>query len=334
MNQLACQTRFSLNKSRNTRHFVPFFAGIHSISPHIIAKIQTKACKLRVNCYTIWLMYGYGTDCGHNSISANISFQIQADIFQAVSMNRKLAAVVVFLGVMLTGTALFAQSPQTPNAKSQEVSETDGVPVIALHLPDWDSVKNRYSFATNSENLRNAVGDHPVLDLIDFSPGTEAVAADYPQGKLLIVEFTNPQSSADADAKILERLAEQPQDPPVIYRRIGNYNAFVFGTTDEAAANTLLDQIEYHKTIQWLGEDPFLLQKIQRAFVGTTRDIFISTVQVILGGILASMIAGIIAGFVYFRFRDRERARRIAFSDAGGLTRLNLDDLSEPILPK
>ena len=46
------------------------------------------------------------------------------------------------------------------------------------------------------------------------------------------------------------------------------------------------------------------------------------------------MIAGIIAGLVYFRFRDRERSKRIAFSDAGGLTRLNLDDLSEPILPK
>lgn len=246
-------------------------------------------------------------------------------------MKRNLGAVAVFFGLMLSGTLAFAQGP---NIKSQELSEKDGVPVLAKHLPDWDSVKDRYSFAANRESLRNAVGDQTVLDLIDFGPGTEAAAADYPQGKLLIVEFTNPQSSADADAKILQRLAERPQDPPIVYRRIGNYNAFVFGPADAASANMLLDQIEYHKTIQWLGKDPFLLSKIERAFATTTRDIFISTVEVIIGGLLGSILVGIIAGLIYFRFRDRERAKRIAFSDAGGLTRLNLDDLSEPILPK
>ena len=50
---------------------------------------------------------------------------------------------------------------------------------------------------------------------------------------------------------------------------------------------------------------------------------FLSTVQI---GIT---LIGILAGFIYFRFREQERAQWQRFSDAGGLTRLNLDELSE-----
>jgi hypothetical protein len=63
--------------------------------------------------------------------------------------------------------------------------------------------------------------------------------------------------------------------------------------------------------------------------VTTSRDIMISTVLVIVGGLAASVLAGIIVGFIFFRLRDQKRAHRTAFSDAGGLTRLNLDGLSE-----
>jgi len=36
-------------------------------------------------------------------------------------------------------------------------------------------------------------------------------------------------------------------------------------------------------------------------------------------------------GIWYFRYREKKRAGMTAFSDAGGLIRLNLDDLSEPL---
>jgi hypothetical protein len=52
-------------------------------------------------------------------------------------------------------------------------------------------------------------------------------------------------------------------------------------------------------------------------------------VFVIIGGLAASVLAGIVAGFIFFRIRDQKRAHRTTFSDAGGLTRLNLDGLSE-----
>ena len=215
--------------------------------------------------------------------------------------------------------------------KSQEVSEDDGVPVLIKHLPDWENARNRATHTNNVNDLRSALGARPVLDAIDFAGGTEAVTAPYDAGKLLIVEYTNPQSSIEADAQFKQKLAETPQTPPVVYRRIGNYNAFVFDTPDEAAANALLDQIKYQKTVQWLGEDPNAQQKAERFFAIRTADIFLSTVLVIVGGLGLAVLTGVGVGLVYFRMREQQRATMTAFSDAGGMTRLNLDELSESV---
>jgi hypothetical protein len=78
-----------------------------------------------------------------------------------------------------------------------------------------------------------------------------------------------------------------------------------------------------------LGEDPFLLQKLERYMVTTSRDIMISTVLWILVVLGSALLTGVTAGFIFFYVRDHKRATRTAFSDAGGLTRLNLDGLSE-----
>lgn len=236
----------------------------------------------------------------------------------------------ILISVFLFGVfAVAAQLKTTPHLKSQEVSDIDGIPVLIKHLPDWENVRNTTAFANNAPDLKNAIGDRPILDLIDFSGGTETATADYPSGKLLIVEYTSPQSSIDADAKFQQHLISFPQTPPVIYRRIGNYNAFVFDVGDETDANALLDEIKYQKTVQWLGEDPYLLKRLEKYFVSTTRDIFISTVLWIVSGIGLAIFLGIVAGFVFFRVREQKRATRTAYSDAGGLTRLNLDGLSE-----
>ena len=229
----------------------------------------------------------------------------------------------------LAGVSAFAQQPAV---KSQEVSDVDGVPVLLKHLPEWESVKNNAKFAVSTADLQAALGERPVFDLIEFTGGTEAATAPYSQGKLLIVEYTSPQTATDADAKFVARLTQTPQNPPIIYRRIGNYSAFVFDAADRTGANELLDRVQYEKTIQWLGEDPFLYQKLERYFIHTTRDIFISTVLWIIMGFGLSIATGVLAGFIYYRYREQERAARTAFSDAGGLTRLNLDDLSEPLV--
>lgn len=242
-------------------------------------------------------------------------------------------AVFVLLCVVIAGGASISAEPAAPGpVKTQEVSESDGIPVLIKHLPDWENVRNSARIAHSVDELRPTLGDRPVLNLIEFTGGNEAAAAVYPQGKVLIVEFASPQVSADLDA----RLGQQSFQPPIFFRRIGNYNAFVFDAADEAAANTLLDQIKYEKNIQWLGENPFAAQRAHQAernFVMTTSDIFMSTLLAIVSGLGASIIVGIIAGFLFFYVREGRRAALPTFTDAGGMTRLNLDGFTPDIVP-
>jgi hypothetical protein len=226
--------------------------------------------------------------------------------------------------------SIFAQQP----VKSQEVSEIDGVPVLVKHLPFWESVKSQSQFFHNTADLRSSLGNRPELEAAELIPGTEAVTAPYSAGRLLIIEYPTPQASVDADARFAQRIAEISAGERTLYRRIGNYSTFVFDVTDPVAANALLDEIKYEKTVQWLGEDPTLLQRAERAFIVTTSNIFFSTVTVILLGMGASIVGGIIAGIFFYYFRDQKRAGMEAFSDAGGMTRLNLDHLTPDVSPE
>jgi hypothetical protein len=227
------------------------------------------------------------------------------------------------LVVILVGSG-FGQN----EIKSTEVSDADGIPVLFKHLPEWQNVHSAAVLTRDIETIRGHVGPHPVLDAISLGADAEAAIASYPQGRLLLIEYSSPQASSDADARIVRRLVELPDAEPVVYRRIGNYNALVFGSSPDDA-EALLGQIKYEKVVQWLGEDPYLLKKLEAYFVSTTRDIFIATVTWIVMGLASSVVLGIICGFLFFRLREHKRAVRTAYSDAGGLTRLNLDGLSE-----
>ena len=229
--------------------------------------------------------------------------------------------------VLLTGLFCAAQTAPGAKYKTQELSETTGVPTLMEHLPDWEAHRSSAAFATSKDEVTGLVGSRAVLDQIDFTPGTEAVAANYDAGKLLIIEYASPEVSSEAD-----KIAAQNVDRTTAYRRIGNYNAFVFDVTDMAAANALLDQIKYEKNIQWLGNNPFRISP-ERAFAITTADIFMSTLIVILIGIGLSIVGGIVTGFVFFNSRERHRRSMPTFSDAGGMTRLNLDGLTPDIAP-
>lgn len=230
---------------------------------------------------------------------------------------------------LIVALALFSAGAASVSAqRAQEVSEVDGIPVLIKHLPDWEKVRGSTIFITDNWTLAEQTGRGDLAEFVNFSDGTEAVVASYPAGKLLLIEFATPQAAADADSKITASLASATE-PRAVYRRIGNYGTFVLEPASDGAANALLDRIKYEKNIQWLGEDPFLLQKLERYFVTTTRDIFVSTVLWIVGGFGLSIILGVITGFIFFKGREQKRAGRQAFSDAGGLVRLNLDDLSE-----
>lgn len=241
--------------------------------------------------------------------------------------------IVEFFGLVLLiaflAAAGFAQKKNPTTVDVQVVTEEDLTPPVVTSLPNWESVKTSAVHIKSADELKNAFGARSVLDAIEFSGGTEAATATYETGKLLIVEYNTPQASVDADKVFNQRLAENQQNPPVYYRRIGNYSAFVFDAPDEAAANSLLDQVKYEKTVRWLGQNPNILRQAEQAFVKTSSEIFLSTFLAIALGISSTILLGIGVGALIFYLRKQRRQEMTRFSDAGGMVRLNLDDLTE-----
>lgn len=230
---------------------------------------------------------------------------------------------LLILLLFAVSISTFAQSGEY---KSLEISDGDGVPVLIKHLPDWESVKGQAKITNNIDEVRREFGNPAVLNGVDLNGGAEAAYASYGDSRLLLIEYPTPQGSSAADAAIQSGLVGSAG---VVYKRIGNYNAFVFGATDATAAEALLGQIEYGKKVQWLGDDPFYLEKFERYVALTGRDVAFSTIFFILGIFGTAILLGVGVGYVFFRIRENERAHRTAYSDAGGLTRLNLDELSE-----
>lgn len=237
---------------------------------------------------------------------------------------RTFLAVGLFL---LLSSFSFGQQPAITPYVSQEIGDDDRIPVLVKHLPEWESVRESVVLTNKVEDLRRVLGERSVFTTMDLPPGSEAAVATYPTGKLLVVEYPTPQTATDAFAKV-EALAGQSE---FHHRRIGNYVAIVFDADSSKTAAALFDQIKYEKYVQWLGDDPYLLQKIERYFAVTGRDVALSTVLFITIVFSTAIGLGILVGFLFYRSRRQLKANSVAFSDAGGLTRINLDELSEPL---
>ena len=203
------------------------------------------------------------------------------------------------------------------------------VPVLVKHLPNWEASQTDAVYAVSQGPLLRLIPNQPILKELTFDGGTEAVAASYGQSQLVIVEFTTPQFSVDNDQRIWTKISElksQGQPTPIAYRRVGNYSVFVFNAPDEKTANALVDQVKYEQVVQWLGDDPHLAERLQRYFSQTSAGVLIAVLKSSGLSLLICIGAGTFFGALLFRHR---RAQQAAFySDAGGATRLNLDELT------
>jgi hypothetical protein len=218
-------------------------------------------------------------------------------------------------------------------------ADSDGVPVLVQHLPDWEAVGARATHVTTRPELLRAVGGgrgEPTLDVVPFEGGTEAVTADYgAAGRLVIVEFSTPQFAADADRTINERIAElraAQQSVPTVYQRKGNYSVFVFSGSDEAAAHALVDRVHYEKNVRWLGRDPHSNEKANRYWINMSASVLVNTVKAAGLAIALCLGVGGIFGTLVFRRRRAQAALSARYSDAGGMMRLNLDDHARKLL--
>lgn len=205
------------------------------------------------------------------------------------------------------------------------------LPVLVKHLPNWQNVKGEALYAVSLENLKAAVSNQPVFDAISFEGSAHAVIAPYDQSRMVIVEFNTPQLATDNDQRInakLQELRSQGQPLPTAYRRVGNYAVFVFDAASPEAANALIDQVKYEQMVQWLGRNPYLYERALREF---TQPILGAFVNVVKGSGLALVIClavgGLFGGLLFIRRRAQQRESE-AYSDSGGMLRLNLDELT------
>lgn len=209
------------------------------------------------------------------------------------------------------------------------------IPALVKHLPDWEGVQPRAWYAVSLETLKGLLPNQAILDAVSFEGGAEAVVADYDIGKLLIVEFNTPQIATDNDSRIAARLNEfrSPNQPvgtplPSSYRRVGNYSVFVFDAPGQEAANQLIDQVKYEQVVQWLGDDPYLYDRATREFTETTLGVFVAVVKASgLALVTCFAIGGLLGAILFSRRRAQQRTVE-AYSDAGGMVRLNLDEMT------
>jgi hypothetical protein len=207
------------------------------------------------------------------------------------------------------------------------------VPVLVKHLPDWESVFSTATYAATRQELGIIAGNRPVLDAVSFDGGAEAVAANYGSSRLVIIEHTTPQIATENDARINARLSELRAGGlalPSGYRRVGNYSVFVFDAPDEATATQLVDKIAYEQVVQWLGTNPYLYERARREYSETTAGVILSVIKASGLSLLACLGIGGIFGAIVFRRRRAQQAMTEAYTDAGGMLRLNLDEISSP----
>src|SRR5262245_23018761 len=183
---------------------------------------------------------------------------------------------------LLLLAAVVTVAAQTTPAPTPAANSDEDIPVLVKHLPNWESVRKQAKYVVTLDDLKGAVPNQPVHVIVSFEGGTEAVTASYEQALLVIVEFGTPQFSVDNDQRIAAKIQElkaQSQPAPTAYRRVGNYSVFVFNGTNEASANQLIDQVQYQKTVQWLGEDPHLYLKLQRYFTQTSAGVLVAVLK-------------------------------------------------------
>lgn len=204
------------------------------------------------------------------------------------------------------------------------------IPVLVKHLPDWEKAQERALYATTLDGLKASVGAQPVLDVVSFEGGAEAVTATYGQARLVILENTTPQLATDNDSRIqgrLKELREQGKSVPA-YQRVGNYSVFVFDAPDEQTAAQLIKGISYEQVVQWLGNNPRALERAQRQYAETTAGIILAVVKASGLSVLLCLVIGGLFGGLVFRHRRAQQVASAAYSDAGDMVRLNIDGMT------
>lgn len=207
------------------------------------------------------------------------------------------------------------------------------IPVLIKHLPNGVEAQFDGVFLHNFGNLSELGFQSGVFSAVDSETGrnADAVLATYGPSKVVIVEFNTPQLASENDKRIIARIQELwklGQPAPTAYRRVGNYSVFVFDAPDEQSAKQLIDQVKYEQVVQWLGENPNILKEAEKRYVNTTLGVLVTVLKASGYALITCLGMGGLIGGLLFSYRRSQQKAATAYSDAGGMLRLNLDELT------
>lgn len=237
--------------------------------------------------------------------------------------------------VNVKGDAASLAALATEVSNSLDKGEAD-IPVLLKHLPNSEEAQKNAIFLHSFADLNKLGLQQGVLSAIQSQGGNaDAALALYGSSKMLIIEFNTPQLAKENDDRIIARIQELwklGEPAPTAYRRVGNYSVLVFDAPDEQTAKQLIDEVKYEQVVQWLGENPNILKEAQRQYVNTTLGVLVAVLKASGYALVACLGIGALAGALLFT-RRRAQQSEAAFSDAGGMLRLNLDDLTPETNP-
>jgi hypothetical protein len=220
------------------------------------------------------------------------------------------------------------------NALAQSLSETldkgDGdIPVLIKHLPNPDEAQKNAIYLNSFDTLTSLA--QPVLSAVKADGNADAALATIGTSKVLLVEFNTPQLATENDQRIIARIRElwdSGQPAPTAYRRVGNYSVFVFEAADEQTAKQLIDQVKYEQVVSWLGTNPNILRDAEERYINTTLGVLVAVLKASGYALVGCLGIGGLIGALLFSYRRAQQKAVTAYSDAGGMLRLNLDELT------
>ena len=204
------------------------------------------------------------------------------------------------------------------------------IPVLIKHLPNPEQSQKTAVFLSSFGDLSALGLAQPVLSAVESGGNADAVLATYGPSKVLLVEFNTPQLAVDNDKRIIARIQELwklGQPAPTAYRRVGNYSVFVFDAPDEQTAKRLIDEVKYEQVVQWLGENPNIYKEAEKYYMNTTLGVLVAVLKASGYALVVCLGLGGLVGGLLFTYR-RSQQKAVTFSDAGGMLRLNLDELT------
>ena len=79
--------------------------------------------------------------------------------------------------------------------------------------------------------------------------------------------------------------------------------------------------------MQWLGENPNIFKEAEKRYINTMLGVLVAVLKASGYALVLCLGLGGLLGALLFSYR-RSQQKAEAYSDAGGMLRLNLDDLS------